>query len=118
MRRLKDDRMVQHNPTMYAHSEELVLGNVRFKAYDLGGHEAMRKAWKNYYASVDGIIYLIDSADKERFEESRKELEGIFATPEVAKVPIVVFGSIYLFKFINIKIMLFYDSIKIFFTKF
>ena len=32
MRRLKDDRMIQHDPTMYAHAEELVLGNVRFKA--------------------------------------------------------------------------------------
>jgi GTP-binding protein SAR1 len=30
MRRLKDDRMVQHCPTSFAHSEELVLGNVRF----------------------------------------------------------------------------------------
>ena len=30
--------MSQHDPTMYAHSEELVLGNVRFKAFDIGGY--------------------------------------------------------------------------------
>lgn len=29
--------MVQHDPTLYAHAEELVLGNIRFKAFDLGG---------------------------------------------------------------------------------
>jgi len=42
LRRLKEDRMVQHDPTLYCHSEELIIGNVRFKAYDLGGHEAAR----------------------------------------------------------------------------
>ncbi len=63
MRRLKDDRMVQHDPTMHAHAEELVLGNVRFRAFDLGGHKTVRKVWKNYFPSVDGIIYLVDSAD-------------------------------------------------------
>jgi len=30
--------MVQHDPTLYAHAEELVLGNIRFKAFDLGGY--------------------------------------------------------------------------------
>ena len=69
--------MVQHDPTLYAHAEELVLGNIRFKAFDLGGHVAARKAWKNYFPSVDGVIYLVDSADPKRFEESKIELDNI-----------------------------------------
>jgi GTP-binding protein SAR1 len=93
LRRLKDDRMVQHDPTLYAHAEELTLGNVRFKAYDLGGHQAARKAWKNYFPKVDGIIYLVDAADKGRFVESRKELDGILSTVELAKVPVVILGN-------------------------
>ena len=42
---------------------------------------------------MDGIIYLVDAADKERFEESRKELDGIISTPELAKVPVVILGN-------------------------
>jgi len=93
LRRLKDDRMVQQDPTVHAHAEELVLGNVKFRAYDLGGHETVRKTWKSYFPTVDGIIYLVDAADKERFEESKKELESLMATPELAKVPIVILGN-------------------------
>jgi GTP-binding protein SAR1 len=53
----------------------------------------MRKTWKNYFPTVDGIIYLVDSADSDRLEESRRELEGIMSTPELAKVPIVILGN-------------------------
>jgi len=63
--------MIQHLPTKFAHSEELILGNVKFQAFDLGGHQAMRKVWKSYYPGVNGIIYLVDATDKERIEESR-----------------------------------------------
>jgi GTP-binding protein SAR1 len=93
LRRLKDDRMVQHDPTVHAHAEELVLGGVRFKAYDLGGHQAARKTWKNYFPTVNGVIYMVDASDKERFDESKKELDGILSTPELAKVPIVILGN-------------------------
>jgi len=52
-----------------------VLGNVRFKAFDLGGHKAVRKVWKNYFPSVDGIIFLVDSADPDRFDEAKEEFD-------------------------------------------
>ncbi|KAL4493408.1 hypothetical protein ABPG72_007416 [Tetrahymena utriculariae] len=93
LRRLKDGRLVQHDPTLGSHTEELVLGNVRFKAFDLGGHEAVRKTWKNYFASIDGIVYLVDSSDRTRFEESRIEFNKIIQTKELEKVPIVILGN-------------------------
>ncbi|KAL4472889.1 hypothetical protein ABPG72_020623 [Tetrahymena utriculariae] len=93
LRRLKDGRLVQHDPTLGSHTEELVLGNVRFKAFDLGGHEAVRKTWKNYFASIDGIVYLVDSSDRGRFEESKVEFNKIIQTKELEKVPIVILGN-------------------------
>ena len=82
--RLKEDVMKQMDPTQQPYSEELVLGNrqnnlgkVRFKAWDLGGHEAARKTWRNYVSDVNGIIYLVDASNHKRFEESRNELQGV-----------------------------------------
>lgn len=90
---LKNDRMVQTAPTIHPHSEELKLGNIRFNTYDLGGHETARKIWKDYFPAVDGIIYLVDSAAPERFQESRNELENVLNTPELANIPICILGN-------------------------
>ena len=75
--RLKEDVMKQMDPTQQPYSEELTMGKITFKAWDLGGHEAARKTWRNYVSDVDGIIYLVDSSNAKRFEESRIELQGI-----------------------------------------
>jgi GTP-binding protein SAR1 len=71
----------------------LTMGNTRFKAFDLGGHPAARKAWKNYYPSVQGIFYLVDVSDSDRFEESKEELKDILAISEEKKIPIAILGN-------------------------
>merc|ERR1711990_427071 len=93
MHMLKDERLAQHQPTQYPASEELCIGQIRFKAFDLGGHEIARRVWKDYYAKVDGIIFLVDSFDKGRFPESKRELDGLISDESLGDVPFMVLGN-------------------------
>jgi GTP-binding protein SAR1 len=71
----------------------VTIGNIRFNSYDLGGHTQARKTWKEYCGQLDGIIFMVDSADRERIAETKKELDSLLEMPELQNVPFVVFGN-------------------------
>ncbi|KYR01223.1 GTP-binding protein Sar1A [Tieghemostelium lacteum] len=90
---LKDGRLSAYRPTFHPTSEELSMGNIKFRTFDLGGHESARKIWKDYYASVDAIVYLVDSSNSDRFEESKRELDALLSSDELSNVPFLILGN-------------------------
>ncbi|CAM0910422.1 unnamed protein product [Alopecurus aequalis] len=93
LRMLKDETLVVHTPTQQPTCEELSIGRIKFKAFDLGGHTVARRVWKDYYAKVDAVVYLVDAADDERFAESKTELDALLSEETLAHVPFLVLGN-------------------------
>ncbi|MHA1346580.1 MAG: ADP-ribosylation factor-like protein [Candidatus Heimdallarchaeaceae archaeon] len=61
-------------PTMGVNFERISAQDARFDIFDLGGHKIYRETiWENYIRLSYGIIFIIDSSNKETIAESKKE---------------------------------------------
>lgn len=90
---LKENRLQAHIPTLHPNTDELIIGNIKFKTFDLGGHETARRLWQDYFTTVDGVVYLVDSVDRGRFPEAKKELDALLTSDELQDVPFLVLGN-------------------------
>ncbi|XP_063281508.1 ADP-ribosylation factor 1-like 2 [Pelobates fuscus] len=69
------------------------IRNVSFTVWDVGGQEKIRALWKHYFVNTDGLVFVVDSADWERFPEAKSELEAIFENHEMRGVPFLVMAN-------------------------
>jgi len=90
---LKENRVQVHVPTLHPNMDELIIGKIKFKTFDLGGHETARRLWQDYFTTVDGVVYLVDALDRGRFPEAKRELDSLLTSDELCDVPFLVLGN-------------------------
>lgn len=90
---LKTGCFQQFDQTKTYHVEELSIEGMHFSAYDLGGHETARQCWRDYFLNVNGIVFFIDASEPSRFEEAKKELNGLLSDEKLQNVPFLILGN-------------------------
>lgn len=48
--------------------EEVNYKGLSFTIWDIGGQTKLRGLWHHYYDNSNAVIYVLDSADEERFQ--------------------------------------------------
>eukprot|EP00028_Trichosphaerium_sp_Am-I-7-wt_P002612 CAMPEP_0168528706 /NCGR_PEP_ID=MMETSP0405-20121227/13418_1 /TAXON_ID=498012 /ORGANISM="Trichosphaerium sp, Strain Am-I-7 wt" /LENGTH=186 /DNA_ID=CAMNT_0008552181 /DNA_START=16 /DNA_END=576 /DNA_ORIENTATION=- len=74
----------------------LKVKGVKFNVWDISGKESTRSLWKYYYSQdnvPDAVIWVVDAADEERLEESKKELSKAMRDPNLAGVLVFVIAN-------------------------
>jgi len=60
---------------------------------DVGGQDKIRPLWRHYYTGTQGLIYVVDCADRDRIDEARQELHRIINDREMRDAIILVFAN-------------------------
>lgn len=93
--KLKLGSIVHTIPTIGFNVETIQYKNIEFTVCDMGGQEKIRSLWRHYYYDTQGIIFVIDSNDKNRFRESIIEFNKILSEPLLKDSTLLIFANKY-----------------------
>ncbi|BBN07518.1 protein MpARFD2 [Marchantia polymorpha subsp. ruderalis] len=80
-------------PTIGFNVETVQYKNINFTVWDVGGQHKIRQLWKYYFSGIQGLIFVVDSTDKERITEARDELHNLINDPELSHVTLLVLAN-------------------------
>uniref|UniRef100_A0A061QX77 Arf/Sar family, other n=1 Tax=Tetraselmis sp. GSL018 TaxID=582737 RepID=A0A061QX77_9CHLO len=80
-------------PTIGFNVEKVQYRNVTFTVWDVGGQEKLRPLWRHYFNNTDGLIYVVDSMDRDRIQKAAAEFKTIIEDPLMRNSAILVFAN-------------------------
>lgn len=116
MYKLKLGQSVTTIPTVGFNVETVTYKNVKFNVWDVGGQDKIRPLWRHYYTGnkgkskfhmkfflkkkwhiiltgTQGLIFVVDCADRDRIDEARTELHRIINDREMRDAIILIFAN-------------------------
>ena len=91
--KLKLGEVVTTIPTIGFNVETVEYKNIAFNVWDVGGQYKIRLLWKHYYQNTQGLIFIVDSNDKDRIEEAKEELYKMLQEEELKDSVILVLAN-------------------------
>ncbi|XP_014673527.1 PREDICTED: ADP-ribosylation factor-like protein 1 [Priapulus caudatus] len=91
--RLQVGEVVTTIPTIGFNVEQVTYNNLKFQVWDLGGQTSIRPYWRCYYSNTDAIIYVVDSADRDRMGISKQELVAMLEEDELKSAKLLVLAN-------------------------
>lgn len=67
VKRLNGEDISSISPTLGFNIKSMSFKGYRLNIWDVGGQRSLRAYWRNYYERTDGLVWVVDSADKFRF---------------------------------------------------
>merc|ERR1712166_203666 len=91
--KLKLGEVVNTIPTIGFNVETVEYKNIVFNVWDVGGQDKLRALWRHYYLGTEGLIYVVDSSDRDRIEEAREQLHKMLGEDELKDAVLLVFAN-------------------------
>ncbi|KAL8839023.1 MAG: hypothetical protein Q9176_004699 [Flavoplaca citrina] len=91
--KLKLGEIVTTIPTIGFNVETVEYKNIQFTVWDVGGQDKIRPLWRHYFQNTQGIIFVVDSNDRDRVVEAREELQRMLNEDELRDALLLVFAN-------------------------
>merc|ERR1712196_201679 len=91
--KLKLGEVVTTIPTIGFNVETVEYKNISFTVWDVGGQDKIRPLWRHYYQGTQGLIFVVDSNDRDRAEDARDELNKMLGEDEMRDAVLLVFAN-------------------------
>ena len=91
--KLKLSQLVTTIPTVGFNVETVTYKNVKFNVWDVGGLDKIWPLWRHYYTGTQGLVFVVDCADRDCIDEARQELHCIINDREMRDAIILIFAN-------------------------
>jgi len=91
--KLKLGEIVTTIPTIGFNVETVEYKNICFTVWDVGGQDKIRPLWRHYFQNTQGLIFVVDSNDRERITEAQEELQKMLQEDELREATLLVFAN-------------------------
>ena len=86
-------QLTSFSKTVGFNVETVTYKNVKFNVWDVGGQDKIRPLWRHYYTGTQGLVFVVDSQDRERIDEAKQELHRILSDREMKDCLLLVFAN-------------------------
>ncbi|KAI7875856.1 ADP-ribosylation factor [Lichtheimia hyalospora FSU 10163] len=91
--KLKCGKVVTTIPTIGFNVETVEYKNISFTVWDMGGRQMIQPLWRHYFQNAKGVVFVVDSNDRERISAACDELQRMLNEDEFQDVVLLVFAN-------------------------
>ena len=81
------------SPTLGFEIKTVECQGYRLSCWDVGGQSTIRAYWRNYFEATDGVVWVVDSTDRERMALCKKELDTILQQERLASASLLILAN-------------------------
>jgi len=93
LKALANEEIEHITPTQGFNIKSVQSAGFKLNVWDIGGQKKIRPYWKHYYENTDVLVFVVDSTDGKRMDETMVEINELLEEEKLAGVPILVFAN-------------------------
>ena len=86
---IKEEAVVETSPTLSFSIDHIIIEDIYFVMWDAPGQVHLRRRWDRGILDTNVLMFVLDTSEKERFNEAKEVLDDIMEDPETRSIPLI-----------------------------